>query len=311
VSLPLQWQGEPAPHHREIIQTANDDDFLSRALDQVYPSRGLSFSPQAATITPLAMGGAMAVYKITVLQPPQPYDLVGKIPQDRRIVYASGTGHKTADNTTHALLERLVALAAHLAQHAPGLFPRCGGVWHQHQADGTARHLLVEEFIPGVSVERLKHTYDEQLVRGELSTVAYQQRRTTVERLAVAAFIRLWNCLGRCIFTSDPSPWNVLLRPSGVNGEDSPAATIIDLHSLEEHADLTYVMQRLAAVYGMRQEMLTEVILPGIFDVLGLEEGRALLRSELPQLEAHARQTRQNLGVNLQQPLVNAIRDLG
>jgi hypothetical protein len=254
----------------------------------------------------------MAVYKVAVFLPHQaPQYLVGKIPHQRRIVYASGTDQQTASDTTHALLKRLVALAECVAQHAPGLLPRPGGIWHRWQADGTIQHLLIEEFIPGVSVERLKHTYDEQLTSGRLSLGAYKRRRHAVERLAIAAFVRLWNCLGRRIFTSDPSPWNVLIRPSGEDEGNPPAATIIDLHSLEDHVSLTHIIQRLTAVYGVRQEMVEEVILPGILDVLGPEEGRTLLREELPQLEAHAQQTQQNLGVDLYQPLLSAIHNLG
>jgi hypothetical protein len=311
VSIPLQWEGTPVPRHFEIIQIANDsDDFFFRALHRVYPPCGASVSPEAMIIRPLAVGGAMAVYKLDVLIPRQtPQYLVGKIPHERRITYAAGTECPAVGDMTHVLLERLVALADQLAQHAPGVLPRSGGLWHGRLAD-SIQHVMVEEFIPGVSVERLKHTYDEQLVTGQLSLADYRQRRTAAERLAVATYLRLWDGLGRRTFTSDPSPWNVLIRPSDTDGGDVPVATIIDLHSLEDHAGLTYIMQRLAAVYGMRQEVLEEVILPGILDVLGETEGRALLQAELPQLEALAQQTRQHLGVDLQQPLLEAIRNL-
>lgn len=312
MSIPLQWEGEAVPYHAEVIQTANDqDDFLSQAFCRVYPPGGPPPSPEGAVLSPLATGGAMAVYKIAIMLPHRsPRYLVAKIPRDRRIVYAPGTNHQTAEDTTHSLFDRLVALAEHLAQHAPGLFPRTGGVWRQPQANNTWQHLLIEEFIPGVSVERLQHMYDEQLTTGQLSTAVYQQRRATAERLAVAAFIRLWDCLERRAFTSDPSPWNVLLHGIDTDGNHRPTATIIDLHSLEDNATLAYVIQRLAAVYGMRREVVEKVILPGIFDVLGGEEGRALLLTELPQLEAYAEQTRQNLGVDVQKPLLNAIRNL-
>ena len=89
-----------------------------------------------------------------------------------------------------------------------------------------------------------------------------------------------------------------------------PIATIIDLHGLEDNVSLTYVVQRLAAVYGMRQDMLENVPIPGVFDALGVAAGTALLRAELPQLEAEAERMRQNLGVDVQQPLVQLIRTL-
>jgi len=89
-----------------------------------------------------------------------------------------------------------------------------------------------------------------------------------------------------------------------------PGATIIDLHGLEDDVGLTYVVQRLAAVYGMRQDILEDVLIPGVCDALGVTAGIALLRAELPHLEAEAERMRQNLGVDVQQPLVQLIRTL-
>jgi hypothetical protein len=60
----------------------------------------------------------------------------------------------------------------------------------------------------------------------------------------------------------------------------------------------------------MRREVIEEVILPGIFDTLGQEEGRALLTAALPQIEAEAERTRQHLGVDLQRPLLTALQPL-
>jgi hypothetical protein len=203
-----------------------------------------------------------------------------------------------------------VTLADHLAQHAPGLFPRSGGVWHWRAANGTPQHLLVEEFITGLSVERLKHQYEQAWLAQQMSAAVYHRQRTTVERLAVATFLRLWMALDRRLFTSDPSPWNVLVqRPDDALTSQS-AATIIDLHGLEDGAGLTYVVQRLAAVYGMRQDILEEVLIPGMLDALGEAEGRALLLAELPHLEAEAERVRRNLSVDLQQPLLRLIRSL-
>jgi hypothetical protein len=253
----------------------------------------------------------MAVYKIAVLVSSQETQhLVCKIPHQRRIVYTATTAHQTTEDTTHQLLERLVELADHLAQRAPGLFPRSGGVWHWQDADGTWRHLLVEEFIPGQSVEHLKHHYEQQWLANQLSAELYHQHRTAIERLAVATFIRLWDALDRRLFTSDPSPWNVLIQHSGDESDRQPVATIIDLHGLEDDASLTYVVQRLAAVYGMRQDIVADVLIPGILDALGAAEGKALLRAELPHFEAEAERIRHNLGVDVQQPLLHRIRTL-
>src|SRR2546428_14034366 len=89
-----------------------------------------------------------------------------------------------------------------------------------------------------------------------------------------------------------------------------PGATSIDLRGLEDDVGLAYVVQRLAAVYGMRQDILEDVLIPGVFDALGVAAGTALLRAELPHLEAEAERIRQNLGVDVQQPLVQLIRTL-
>jgi len=312
VLIPLQWDGQPGPAHVATVETANRlYNFLPQALHRIQGAAGAPLALQSALVVPLAVGGGMAVYKITAMLPSQQTQyLVCKIPHQRRIVYTATADHQTTENTTHQLLDRLVELADHLAQRAPGLFPRSGGAWHWQDADGTWRHLLVEEFIPGLSVERLKHHYEQQWLANQLSAELYHQHRTAIERLAVATFIRLWDALDRRLFTSDPSPWNVLVQQSGDEPGSQPVATIIDLHGLEDNASLTYVVQRLAAVYGMRQDIVADVLIPGIFDALGAAEGKALLRAELPHFEAEAERMRHNLGVDVQQPLLHLIRTL-
>jgi hypothetical protein len=312
VPIPLQWDGQPGPAHVDTVETANRlYNFLPQALHRIQGAAGAPPALQAATLAPLAMGGGMAVYKITaLLQSQQTQHLVCKIPHQRRIVYTAATDHQTTAETTRQLLDRLVALADHLTQRTPGLFPRSGGVWHWHDAEGTPHHLLVEEFIPGLSVERLKHHYEQQWMDNQLSADLYHQHRTAVERLAVATFVRLWDALDRRLFTSDPSPWNVLVHQADARLGQQPVATIIDLHGLEDNVGLTYVVQRLAAVYGLRQDTLADVLIPGVLDALGVAAGIALLRAQLSQLEAEAERTRHNLGADVQQPLVQLIRTL-
>jgi len=312
VPIPLQWDGQPGPAHVATVETANRlFDFVPQALYRVQGAAGAPAIPHAVILEPLATGGGMAVYKLTALLPQQQTQrLVCKIPHQRRIVYTSATDRQSTEDTTRQLLDRLVTLADHLAQHTPGLFPRSGGVWHWHAADGTPQHLLVEEFIPGLSVERLKLKYEQAWLAQQMSPEVYHQSRTAVERLAVATFLRLWQALDRRLFTSDPSPWNVLVQQPDAALTSQAAATIIDLHGLEDDAGLAYVVQRLAAVYGMRQEILEEVLIPGMLDALGEVEGRALLLAELPLLEVEAERVRQNLGVDLQRPLLRLIRSL-
>lgn len=313
MAIALQWESASPPYHVETVAMANrNNDFVSRALQRLSAVRGTP-PPTAAVITPLATGGAMAVYKLTALwSQGHVQHAVCKIPWQRQLVYAAADRHTTIETTTQ-LLNRLASLANELAQKAPGLFPRSGGVWHQpapHGCNGEARHLLMEEFIPGLSLERLRHDYEQLWMDGRLSTKAYHQRRLGLERLAIATFTRLWDVLGRHTFTSDPSPWNVLAAQQVTDSDISHGATIIDLHSLAEDVGLSYVIQRLAAVYGLRQDVLEQALLPGVLDTLGPDEGRTLLRAELPRLEMEAEEAARHLGVNLQQPLIKAIRAL-
>lgn len=312
MSRVFQWGEGSVPHHIAVVETAQHHyDFLPQAVQRIYRIDGRPPALPAVTLSPLAVGGAMAVYTITIAcDHHPPYLLVCKIPHQRRLTYAAGTDAQAVADTTTLLLERLVALADHLAQHAPGLFPRSGGVWYWHEADGTKQHILVEEFISGLSIERLQLRYEQQFLTGVLSPAAYQQRRSAVIRLAVATFMRLWDALGQHTFTSDPSPWNILMRQPDQEPLPAQAATIIDLHGLEDGVGLAYVVQRLAAVYGLRQEVIEHALLPGVLDVLGEETGRALLLAELPQLIAEAEQIRRNLGVDMQQPLLHGIRQL-
>jgi hypothetical protein len=308
VAVPLRWEDKALPRHIDHLKTANQQyDCLVAALNRLEVM--CQATPTEAVLAPLATGGAMAVYTLTVtFSDGQLHPLVCKIPHERQLVYPSGA--KRQINTTEVLLDHLVRLADHLAERAPGLFPRSGGVWHWQTPEGAPCHLLIEEFIPGISIERMKYADEERWINDSMSTDVYVQRRTAQERLAVATFVRLWDALDRRQFTSDPSPWNLLVQQDEDDTFMPQTATIIDLHSLEEDVGLSYVAQRLAAVYGLRQEILEQVLLPGILDALGQDEGRSLLRAELPQLEAEAEFAAQRLGVNLQQPLLNAIRAL-
>ena len=305
----LQWAPECLPQHIETIETANRlFDCVYQALNRVYPSSGLHSVFFRATVGPLAMGGAMAVYKLTVESGGRAFALVCKIPHQRRLVYAANAGSQ--DDATSDLLDTLARLADTVNCRVADLFPRCGGVWHWRDEAGTRRHLLIEAFIPGVSVERLLLEYEQRLLARELDAAAYAQRRADTERLAIATYVRLWDALGRRLFTSDPSPWNVLVRGGDAEGDGAGGATIIDLHSLQPDAGFPYVVQRLAAVYGLRKEVLERALLPGVVEALGQEEGRRLLLDSLPSLEAAANEARRNLGVDTLLPLLRLIRRL-
>jgi hypothetical protein len=305
----LQWALGCVPQHVEAIEAANRlFGCVRQALHRVYPDSGVHPFSLRGTGAPLAVGGAMAVYKLTVQCGRNAFPLVCKIPHQRRLVYTANADLQAQDDATSDLLDTLADLAETLNRRAAGVFPRCGGVWHWRDDAGVPRHLLIEAFIPGVSVERLLLQYEQRLLAGELDADACAQRRADAERLAVATYVRLWDALGRRRFTSDPSPWNVLVRDADAAGDGGGSATIIDLHSLQEDADFPYVVQRLAAVYGLREEVLERALLPGIVKALGQEEGRRLLLDSLPCLEAAAATARRNLGVDTLQPLLRLIR---
>ena len=307
----LQWAPGCVPRHIEAIETANRlFGCVLQALHRVYPSSGVHPFLFRGTGEPLAVGGAMTVYKLTVESGGHAFPLVCKIPHQRRLVFTANTGSQAQDDATSDLLDTLARLADTVNRRAAGLFPRCGGVWQWRDDAGAPRHLLIEAFIPGVSAERLLLQYEQRLLAGELDAAAYAQRRVGAERLAVAAYVRLWDALGRQLFTSDPSPWNVLVRDANAAGGEAGGATIIDLHSLQPDAGFPYVVQRLAAVYGLREEVLERALLPGVVDALGQVEGWRLLLDSLPRLEAAAEEARRNLGVDMLQPLLRLIRRL-
>jgi hypothetical protein len=250
----------------------------------------------------------MAVYKLTVESGGYALPLVCKIPHQRRLVHAANADAQTQDDATSDLLDTLACLADTVNRRAAGLFPPCGGVWHWRDDVGAPRHLLIEAFIPGVSVERLLLQYEQRLLAGELDVPGYARRRTHAERLAVAAYVRLWDALGRRLFTSDPSPWNVLVHGTDSGRDGTGNATIIDLHSLQREAGFPYVVQRLAAVYGLRNEVLEHALLPGVIEALGQGEGKRLLVDSLSYLEAAAEEARRNLGTDTLQPLLRLVR---
>lgn len=307
----LQWAPACVPQHVEAIEAANRlFGCVRQALHRVYPDSGVHPFFLRGTGEPLAAGGAMAVYKLTVQCGPHAFPLVCKIPHQRRLVYTADTNAQAQDDTTSDLLDTLADLADTVNRRAAGLFPRCGGVWHWRDGAGVPRHLLIEAFILGVSVERLLLQYEQRLLAGELDAAAYAQRRVAAERLAVTTYVRLWDALDRRLFTSDPSPWNVLVRDADAARDGAGSATIIDLHSLQADAGFPYVVQRLAAVYGLREEVLERALLPGIIEAVGQEEGRRLLLDSLRCLEAAAEMARRNLGVDTLQPLLRLIRCL-
>jgi hypothetical protein len=88
--------------------------------------------------------------------------------------------------------------------------------------------------------------------------------------------------LGCRTFTSDPSPWNVLLTPTSSGFRPS----IIDLHSIHDGGTPGYVFQTLEGLFGNRDEVREQALCPGILDALGRTAGVRFLESVRLALEA-------------------------
>ena len=198
------------------------------------------------------------------------------------------------------LLERMVWAARRVNEVAPGLCPRFGGFWEWSDARGQVCRVMTEAYVDGDSLDRWKGILEDRFVRGDLDFVRYTQLRRALERRAIAAYIRLWDVLGRRTFTSDPSPWNVLFIPTS----DGYQPSIIDLHSIHDGGTPLYVFQTLEELFGNRDEVREHALCPGILDALGRTEGVQLLESVRLALEAQA-EARRRAGLS---PFTSSIR---
>jgi hypothetical protein len=167
----------------------------------------------------------------------------------------------------------MVWAAQRVDQATPGLCPRFGGFWEWTDAHGQIFRAMTEAYVEGHSLERWKVMLEDHFVQGALDFSQYTERRRTMERQAIAAYIRLWDVLGRQTFTSDPSPWNVLFTPTG----DGYQPSVIDLHSIHDGGTPLYVFQTLEEFFGNRDEVREHALCPGILDALGTADGVHLL----------------------------------
>ena len=110
----------------------------------------------------------------------------------------------------------------------------------------------------------------------------YSAQRQALERQGIAAYMRLWVGLGCRTFTSDPSPWNVLLTPTTAGLQPS----IIDLHSIHDGGTPLYVFQTLEDMFGNRDEVREHVLCPGVLDALGRTDGVRFLEAVRVALKA-------------------------
>ena len=246
--------------------------------------------PQQLTVRYLAMGGAKRVYRVQVDAPSsQPLRFVLKQFLPRQLAYlppgATVAGVRAgAADLDRRLLERMVWAARRVDALAPGLCPRFGGFWEWGGEDGQPHRCMTEAYVEGESLDAWKAALEDRFIRREVDFAQYTAARHTLERQAIAAYVRLWDVLGRETFTSDPSPWNVLFVP----GPGGYQPSLIDLHSIHDGGTPLYVFQTLEELFGSRDEQREQVLCPGILDALGEAEGARFLRTVGAEIEAHA-----------------------
>jgi hypothetical protein len=268
---------------------------LHTTLARLLGDDGAHTNAARLTVRYLATGGAKRVYLVTThMRGDDSYAFVLKqflpirlahLPPGARV----GDAQANDEDLDARLLERMVWAARRVGEVAPGLCPRFGGFWEWLDTRGQICRAMTEAYVEGRSLDRWKGLLEDRFVLGDLSFEQYTAQRQALERQAIAAYVRLWDVLGRRTFTSDPSPWNVLFAPT-INGFQP---SIIDLHSIHDGGTPVYVFQTLEELFGNRDEVREHALCPGILDALGMADGVGFLASVRLALEsqgeAHAR----------------------
>jgi hypothetical protein len=310
-SAPVTWEEDrPAAEQAVVAAALAHPGLVDITLARLYGEAAARQNFECLRVRHLATGGAKRVY------------LVQALPEDHgshrfalkqflpiRLAHlppgATVGGARAHDKNLDArLLERLVWAAQRADEVAPGLCPRFGGFWEWNDAQGQAHRTTTEAYIEGDSLERWKGILEDRFVQGALDFSQYTEQRIAMERQAIAAYVRLWDVLGRCTFTSDPSPWNVLFTPTA--GGYQPA--LIDLHSIHDGGTPLYVFQTLEEFFGNRDEVRQQALCPGILDALGIVDGVRLLKAVRLELEAQSA-AREHAGMSPFTASVRAITD--
>jgi len=287
----ITWEtGVPPAEQAAVVAALTQPGLLDTTLARVHGIEMTSMHGTHLSVRHLATGGAKRVFLVTeILLDGQTLPFILKQFLPIRLAYLPpGATIAGADASTAGLdarlLERMVWAARRLDHQAPGLCPQFGGFWEWTNEPGQAHRAMTEAYVEGHSLDRWKAILEDQFVQGALDFAQYTARRQRLERLAIAAYIRLWDALGRQTFTSDPSPWNVLFTPTSLGFRP----TIIDLHSIHDGGTPLYVFQTLEELFGNRDEIRQRVLCPGILDALGPDEGTAFLQRVVRDLEDQA-----------------------
>jgi hypothetical protein len=303
----LEWENARPAAEQDAVQSALlYPCLLETTLMRLYGGVGAHVHRARLSIRYLATGGAKRVYLVTVLtQPGHAFPFVLKQFLPVRLGYlppeatVGGATPRSADLDAR-ILERMVWAARRVDDLAPGLCPRFGGFWQWSDERGQTCRAMTEAYVEGYSLDRWKGILEDRFTGGELDFQQYSAQRQALERQGVAAYIRLWAVLGRRTFTSDPSPWNVLLTPT--NGGFRPS--IIDLHSIHDGGTPLYVFQTLEEMFGNRDEIRHHVLCPGILDALGRTAGVRFLDAVRAAIAAQG-EIRERIGLS---PYTSSLR---
>lgn len=303
----ITWENpRPATEQAAVAAALARPALVDTTLTRLHGDHGICTGIIRLTVRHLATGGAKRVYLVTTqTRDGDSYSFVMKQFLPIRLAHLPpgatvGGAHAHADDLETRLLERMVWAAERVDEVAPGLCPRFGGFWEWTDARGQTYRAMTEAYVEGYSLDRWKGILEDRFVQGELDFSQYTEQRRGLERQAIASYIRLWDVLGRCTFTSDPSPWNVLFTPTG--GDYQPS--LIDLHSIHDGGTPLYVFQTLEELFGNRDEVREYALCPGILDALGTVDGVRLLTAVRLELEAQA-EVREQVGLS---PFTASIR---
>src|SRR5919198_505473 len=295
----IVWQKPlPAIEQAAVAAALAQPGLVDTTLARLYGDGGAGATFSRFTIRHLATGGAKRVYLIHAMAPDgrmSAFVLKQFLPI--RLAYLP-PGATIAGMTGHAaeldarLLQHIVWAARRVDERAPGLCPRFGGFWEWRGEDDQVCLAMTEAYVEGHSLDHWKALLEDRFVQGTLDFAQYTGQHRALERLAITAYVRLWDVLGRQTFTSDPSPWNVLLTPTDAGYQPS----IIDLHSLHDGGTALYVFQTLEELFGSRDEIREHALCPAILDALGAAEGVQFLDRVRRGLEAQA-ELRQRAGL--------------
>lgn len=307
VSSYIAWENaRPAAEREAVAAALAQTGLVDATLTRLYGEHGTCTGIVSLTVRHLATGGAKRVYLVTAhTRKGDSYPFVLKQFLPIRLAYlppgATVGGAEGHDDDLDAhLLARMVWAARRVDEVAPGLCPRFGGFWEWSDVRGQVCRAMTEAYVEGHSLDRWKGILEDRFVHGELGFAQYSTQRQALERQGIAAYLRLWAVLGRCTFTSDPSPWNVLFAPTSTGFQPS----IIDLHSIHDGGTPLYVFQTLEELFGSRDEVREHALCPGILDALGRAEGVQFLESVRVALEAQG-EARERAGLS---PFTGSIR---